>query len=56
MKVIDKRKKEKKCPCCDFDSDGFGKNIIGKGYGSCEIRLLHRKSRQYTLWTEIFQE
>ena len=33
------RNDRKKCPCCDFDSDGFGKNIIGKGYGSCEIRL-----------------
>lgn len=31
-----------KCPCCDFDSDGFGKNIIGKGYGSCEIRLIEQ--------------
>lgn len=37
-----------KCPCCDFDSDGFGKNIIGKGYGSCEIRLYTpKKTSQY---------
>jgi len=40
-----------KCPCCDFDSDGFGKNIIGKGYGSCEIRLYRATKYDFYIYS-----
>ena len=40
-----------KCPCCDFDSDGFGKNIIGKGYGSCEIRLYRANKYDFYIYS-----
>ena len=42
---------QKKCSCCDFDSDGFGKNIIGKGYGSCEIRLYRATKYDFYIYS-----
>ena len=40
-----------KCPCCDFDSYGFGKNIISKGYGSCEIRLYRATKYDFYIYS-----
>lgn len=40
-----------KCPCCDFDSYGFGKNIIGKGYGSREIRLYRATKYDFYIYS-----
>ena len=31
-----------KCPCCDFDSDGFGKNIIGKGMVAAKLDYIEQ--------------
>ncbi len=43
--------KREKCLCCDFDADGFGKNIIGKGYGSCEIRLYRATKYDFYIYS-----
>lgn len=43
--------KRKKCLCCDFDADGFGKNIIGKGYDSCEIRLYRATKYDFYIYS-----